>query len=406
MVLLISAVFYPEPVVSSMISKDLAEELSKDNDVVVLSPYPTRPFGKVYTSAESIKINSNFKHELIESYTCPESNIFGRFKESYSFGKETAKYIEKNYQSIDVIYANTWPLFAQKFIADIAYKFNIPLVLHIQDIYPESLTKKLPYIGSLINKIIIPFDKSIISKTTIVITISNKMKEYLEQTRNINKDKITLIRNWQNDELFLKQKDIKNTQLKEKKDFIFMYAGSISPSANVDLLIKSFVLANIKNSSLVIAGNGTDKQRCIDLATKLCNNKITFLEVDTTQVPTLQLSADVLLLPLKIGVGKTALPSKLTAYMLSGKPVLASIDSDSEVSEIINNQKCGKISLPEDMEDLKNKMIEFTKYDKNTLNLMGKNSLEYAKNNLSKKENLQKMKETILKTVKKKGKVC
>ena len=51
--------------------------------------------------------------------------------------------------------------------------------------------------------------------------------------------------------------------------------------------------------------------------------------------------SEVLLLSLKKGVAKTALPSKLTAYMLSAKPIIASVDEDSGTADIIKSNKCG-----------------------------------------------------------------
>ena len=51
-------------------------------------------------------------------------------------------------------------------------------------------------------------------------------------------------------------------------------------------------------------------------------------------------------------MAKTALPSKLTAYMFSGKPIIASIDLDSEVSEIIQKNNCGFVVEPENKNKL------------------------------------------------------
>lgn len=45
-ILIVTAVFPPEPVVSAQISYDLATELSKKYNVTVLCPPPTRPNGK------------------------------------------------------------------------------------------------------------------------------------------------------------------------------------------------------------------------------------------------------------------------------------------------------------------------------------------------------------------------
>tara|TARA_R110002074_G_scaffold294455_6_gene466013 strand:- start:4123 stop:4422 length:300 start_codon:yes stop_codon:yes gene_type:complete len=76
--LIISAVFSPEPVVSAKLSEDIAVELALTNTVTVLAPKPTRPFG--FTNQNSQKLNSGFVLINLDSYTCPESNLFGRLE--------------------------------------------------------------------------------------------------------------------------------------------------------------------------------------------------------------------------------------------------------------------------------------------------------------------------------------
>ena len=87
-------------------------------------------------------------------------------------------------------------------------------------------------------------------------------------------------------------------------------------SDNISVLIKSFASANIDNSKLVIAGGGSEKNRCLNLA-KNYTCEIEFIEASLEDVPKIQAKADILLLPLKKGIGKTASPSKLPAYMFS-----------------------------------------------------------------------------------------
>ena len=110
MVLIISAVFPPEPVVSAKLSYDLASELSSRYNVKVISPRPSRPFGFKF---EPVTEKYTFKHKVIESYVCPQSSHLGRLRESYSFGKAARRYIIENRDEISVIYLITWPLFAQ-----------------------------------------------------------------------------------------------------------------------------------------------------------------------------------------------------------------------------------------------------------------------------------------------------
>ena len=390
MILIASALFPPETVVSANLSYDIALELATINEVVVLSPKPTRPYGVIFD--ESYKLNKQFEHVVLNSYTCSRSNIFGRFRESYSLGRHLVKYIDNNHQKISVIYANIWPLFAQRALLKNAEKYDIPVVLHVQDIYPESLSEKIKAMKGLINILFTPIDRKNLELSTHIVTISEQMKGYLIKTRRISKDKFSIIHNWQNDSNFV---EFQGTEVREKDgNFRFLYLGTINITAGVDLLIHAFSKAGMLNASLIIAGDGPDKERCIQIAKKY-NKNICFKSASPKQVPELQAESEVLLLPLKKGVAKTALPSKMTAYMMSGKPIIASIDEDSGAAEIIKLNDCGWVVEAENEGGLIRCMQKAREADSGLLEKMGDASLQYAKNNLSKVSNLHKISSII-----------
>ena len=240
--LVITAVFPPEPVVSANLSRDVADELSFENEVTVLCPKPTRPHG--------FKMEYNFQQNAyrvlrLNSFTCPSSSWIGRLRESYSFGKHCQKYIERNHKNVDTIYANTWPLFAQYLTVSTAQKYEIPLVMHVQDIYPESLSTKMPVLGIILNLLLIPIDKVILGKAKKVIVISEKMKKYLAMSRRIPLNKIMVVKNWQDENAFINFEKAPKVHLSELQLFTFMYMGNIGPVAGIDLLIESFYKANL-----------------------------------------------------------------------------------------------------------------------------------------------------------------
>ena len=136
-ILIVSAVFPPEQLTSSLMNYDLAVELAKSYSVTVLRPKPTRPIGTVYQSANVD--DHSFETVLVESYTHPLSQLIGRMKESVSFGKRVAEYIEAHHEDIDFIYNGGWQLFGYYLIARAAKKYGVPYMVPIQDIYPESL---------------------------------------------------------------------------------------------------------------------------------------------------------------------------------------------------------------------------------------------------------------------------
>ena len=386
MILIASSLFKPEPVVSALISFDIAEYLSKESDtgVVVVSPRASRPSGAKYNYQELI--NSSFEQVIVNSYVSPESSLFGRLKESYSFGKKLKAYIEMNNKSIEVVYANVWPIFSQFMLARTCRKYKIPYLLHVQDIYPESLTNRLGPLKNIFTKLFLPLDRYILSNAKCVITISEQMKSYLIKTRNLDNSKVKLVRNWQNDSIF----NYDSNSHKFNEIFTFMFVGSINKTANVDNIVRAFGELNPSNAKLVIAGDGPDKGKVISLANNY-NANIEFLSVLPSDVPKLQSEADILVLALKKGVGSTALPSKLTAYMLSSKPIVVSVDMTSEVANIIRDSNCGWVVEAENNECLQNLFIDILKLDKENIKSIGENSYSFALENLTKDRNLKKI---------------
>lgn len=389
-VLIISAVFPPEPVVSSNISYDIASELAnKGNNVTVLCPKPSRPLG--YKFSKDIRTDILFQRIVLPSFTSPRSRLFPRFYESYSFGNHCKKYIENNSKNIDIIYINTWPLFSQVLILKSSIKFKLPVITHVQDIYPESLINKLPLFKNLAKKILLPLDKYVLRNSRFIITISNKMKDYLIESRGIETKKISVVYNWQDDSCFQPKQTEKENKVNEP--FTFMFLGSLSPSANIEHLIKGYIEAKIENSRFIIAGSGSQKEALMKLANS--NKNIQFVEALVDKVAELQDKADVLVLSLKKGQALYALPSKIPAYMYSAKPIIGCVDSGGDSAFTINESGCGWVLEPDDTSVLVKYFKKVSRTDRNILVDMGMNGFNYANVYFSQKNNLKEITDRI-----------
>lgn len=392
-ILIVTAVFSPEPVVSAKLSEDLAVALSKSHDVYVIAPKPTRPYGFDFKN-ESKK--GSYTLINLDSYTCPKSNSIGRLRESYSFGIACKKYLEENHKKIDVIYMNSWPIFAQYFTAKMASKHNVSLITHVQDVYPESLSNKMPLLAGLFNSILMPIDKFTLRKSKKIITISTKMRDYLSSTRNLSLKKIHVVKNWQNEEAFIVHDEIKKNISNKEKLFTFMYMGNIGPVAGIDFLIESFHNANLQKCQLVIAGSGSKKEELVNLVSLRKIERVNFVDVPDGMVPEIQGSADVMLLPIKKGAASSSIPSKLPAYMFSKKPIIASVDMGSDSARVINEAKAGWVIEPENIDMLIDAMRESSSTKKSELELKGENGFNFAMKNLSKKNNLKQLVNAIV----------
>ena len=382
-VLIISAVFPPEQVTSAYLNYDLAKELAKYYDVTVLRPRPTRPIGASFQVNWS---DPDFETVLVDSYTHPESELIGRFKEARDFSIKSVQYLNDHKDEIDFVYNDGWQLFGLNIIAKACVKYDIPYIVPIQDIYPECLLTKSHIPGfakKIINSILLPIDKYYQKHAYRVRTISEEMADYLSCTRGIDRNKYLVVNNWQNDDDFMNL-----PAAKESEKIVFEYVGSINVHANVDLMIKAFAEANIPNSELRIYGGGNQKENCQQLVRDLGLTNVSFGFVSRNEIPAVQADASVLILALPTGNGNLCLPSKLTSYLLSGRPVLASVDQDSSTKRILEGEECGKTVVPDNKEALVYGFKYFAELTSEARENMGKNSREYALKHLTKEANL------------------
>lgn len=384
-ILIISGVFPPDQVTSALMNYDLAKALSDDYEVTVLRPFPTRPIG-IQFDYKGMD-NNSFETILIDSYTHPESQLLGRFRESIDFGNRCSKYIRGHHDEIAFIYNNPWQLFGVSIVAKAAKKYDIPYMIAIQDIYPECLFTNKHYPGwitKIAMALLKPIDKYYQKHAASIRTISDEMAKYLSSTRGVPRDRYLVVNNWQNDEDF---EGIKPA--KEGESLRFVYTGSINLHANVDLIIKAFVMADIPNSELIIYGGGNQKDNCVKLVEEMGLKNVHFGFVKRTEIPQVQADASALVLALPSGNGNLCLPSKMTSYMLSGRPVIASVDQDSATARYIKEAQCGIVVAPDSVDALVEGFKEFSSMPLEHWKALGTKSRQFAEKHLTRKVNLR-----------------
>lgn len=404
---IISAIYPPEPQVSARMAHDLANHLAKQGHrVTVLCPQPSRPLNADYNQYQ----NKPFMVETVEgtvrvvrlpSFAAPQSRLFSRLRESFSFGLHAISFLKKLSTQPDVVYMNSWPIASQAMIAAYARRRAIPLVMQIMDLYPESLTEKLPtFAGLLVNWPLRKLDTWVASSAYKVIVISEAMRSIFIRSRRVATEKIITIPTWQDDALFVnvasRQECCKKYGVPEQP-FTFMYLGNIGPVAGVDFLIRCFAEAALPDAQLIIAGDGTTKIFCQELAKQLKLANVYFIsDPDVKNVPLLQVMADVCMLPMKRGTGTSSIPSKLPAYMFSGKPVIATVDADSDTARSVVNAACGWVGPAEDVGWMIKTMRDVANLPVKQLEDVGQRGKSYGLTHFSKSSGVTRLAQTVI----------
>lgn len=406
-IVIINAVYPPEPVVSAQMGRDLAEFLAHSGSrVTVFCPYPTRPFGASYSAfqpsnAPRVVAEKGVEVVRLPSFTAPHSRFVPRMRESWSFGRHVCRYLQMHLCDVDVVYANTWPLFSPALIARFCARRDIPLVLHIQDLYPEALMAKLPrYCQAVAISLLMALDRWVARRAARVILISDNMHCLYVKSRRVALEKVVTISNWVDEQCFVNQPTRAQACAHygiPEACFTFLYLGNIGPVARVEGLIRAFHAAELKQAQLVIAGDGSSKAACVELAKRMVVSGVRFVsDPNADNVPLLQSLAHICLLPMLKGAGLSSIPSKLISYLLSARPVLATVDAKSDTARCIQEAQCGWVGEPEQVKWLARKMAEVARLPSAELEAMGQRGRTYGLKQFSKAEGVKRLAKLVV----------
>lgn len=282
--------------------------------------------------------------------------MISRFAENISFGITSSfqllSHLIREYRP-DIVFINTWALFAQLLNSTILRIWNVPIISYVPDIYPESLIDKgMIRQNGVMAKIMRQLDRFYLRYCKYVITLSPGMVDILLHTRQLQRDRVKYIPMYIDAGLF--SESVTGSGFRKRHNvgddaFVAMFAGSLTLSAGVEMYIGvADILRDQGDIQILLVGDGSmraDVEREIS-ARKLSNIRVIH-PLKPTEVPEVQAAADVLLLPLKGNMSHSAAPSKQVAYMLSGKPIVASLPENSYPARIITDAKAGFI-LPSD----------------------------------------------------------
>jgi glycosyltransferase involved in cell wall biosynthesis len=284
----------------------------------------------------------------------------------------------------DVIYANTWPIFAAGIASFVAKTRRIPIVISVQDIYPESLIslKKLKS-GSRAAEVLKSFDTRIARTASALVVISERAEQIYSRERAIPRKQIHCIANWREKkerptvEMARKQRNIWGIKA---DTFLILFAGSVVPACGLEIVIHA--VSKLKDeplAHLMIAGSGSALDSCKSMAEQLQTRNVefsgSFREEQTFEILA---AANILILPTQGDQSLVSMPSKLISYMMSGRPILALACPESDLARVVNTSGCGWTIAPGDPDGLEQLFRTILHLENSELARMGSLGREYA----------------------------
>lgn len=168
------------------------------------------------------------------------------------------------------------------------------------------------------------------------------------------------------------------------EDFICMYAGIIGLAQGLEVILYAAeMLKEYKNIKFVLLGSGPDKTRLMNIKQeKKLDNVYFFDAVKKEQMQAIIMQTDAAIIPLKrLDLFKGAIPSKIFENLALKKPIILGLEGEAK-ELFIDQGHCGISFIPEDYEDLKQKIIYLYNHPEQAKQ-MGENGLQYAKENFN-----------------------
>lgn len=391
-ILIVTPHFFPE----NFKCNDMAFELQKrGHEVTVLTAIPDYPEGKFFPGYGI----SKKRREKINGVDVRRSLVIPR-------GKGSSIRIAINYISYTLFASikSLWMALSNKYDVVIGHETSpvmvgipgvivkkiqkIPMLFWVLDLWPESLTAA----GGIKNRYILrPFEKLTrwIYKNSNRILIGSKGYRVSINQKGDFDSKVHYFPNWVEDSLI----EAKSCYVPELPDgFNVMIAGNMGDAQDIPHVMEAALLLKNTGINFIFVGDGRKKEYIESFVENNGLEKQVYCigRFPLESMPSLFSQATVLFMALKdIPIFSLTVPSRLQAYLSSGKPVVAMINGEG--AELIKEADCGWSVSAENPEALAKLLLRLSKEDKDILKQKGMNGKHYSELHFNFKKSMDKL---------------
>ena len=361
MKLIVICVVYPPKITSAAIQiNHLVEQLSKDGHTIeVITPESSLKKAYSIENKKNIKIIRFKNGRIIDTGLVNRTlnEFFMPFKIIYTL---INKKIKLN-KCEGIIYWSPSIFFTPLIIyLKIINKCKCYLIL--RDIFPR-WAKDLKIIK---NKFVYQFFNFFFLSHCYfsdVIGIQAKgNKNFLPKSIFQKKLNIEVLNNWYSIDYKNKNCSINLSKTNFKNKKIFIHAGNIGLAQGFEILIKiAQKLQDNKDIGFLFIGRGTQFERMKSIAKEKSISNIKFHnQIDNSQILNLYNQCHFGIVILDKRHNTHNIPGKFIAYLHSGLPIFAIVNSNNDIINFIRDHKLGYVTDDFCEDDIVKKIIEFT----------------------------------------------
>ncbi len=357
-VLFVTHFFPPEELSAAFLAFEFATALvARGHQVDVLTGFPNWPGGSAFPGYSSRRfaseVNDGVTVHRLPFLASPNGGFIRRALDFKSF-QLLAALRGRRLPRPDLVYVLVPPNEDALVARELALHFKCAYVPNIQDVQPDTAIA----LGYLRNRLLISHlrrqEAIVYRNADCVVAIGESMKRRLVD-KGIPAERIEVLSNWINPSDIVPLSRTNPLRLEwriPEERFVVLYAGTFGRIHNVPILLEVARRLKETNALFLLVGQGYDFEAVAAAARREdVNNVVVKPFVPRSRLSELQSLADLSVVLVRGGYGNTSVPSKVLGYMSAARPVLGSVDADSDSAEMIRDADCGEL-VPPDAADL------------------------------------------------------
>jgi colanic acid biosynthesis glycosyl transferase WcaI len=227
---------------------------------------------------------------------------------------------------------------------------GVPFVFNVQDVFPDVAVE----LGAITDPRVIAAasaaERFLYRRADAVTVLSEDLRDNVATKVARRPERVRVIPNFVDTER-VRPGDRHNSYREEYglgDRTVVLYAGNVGMSQSLELVVDAARRWQDRDDVVfVINGGGSASESLRASAEGLDNLRFVPMQ-PRERLPEVLAAGDVHLVPLKRGLARSSVPSKLYSILASGRPVLASVDPGTEVEHTLERSGAGVAVPPED----------------------------------------------------------
>ncbi|MBU6229180.1 MAG: glycosyltransferase family 4 protein, partial [Cyanobacteria bacterium REEB459] len=342
-VIVVSELFYPEEMSTAYIMTCIADHISEDNEVLVITGAEFYT-GKNRKSSLN-KLNTNrFSVRRVFIPKLSKDKLISRTLRLAILSVSLAITTMTHLKSEDILFSVTNPAPLVIFLAIVKKIKKASYILLVHDVFPENaVASGVIRHDSLIFKVVRYIFNWAYKMPDLIIAIGRDMAEIIESKIDLDgKQKIKIIENW-SDLSVVKPISRWKSRIPElglEGKIVIQYAGNIGRAQGILDFVRSVRLVNNDCIHFLYVGRGAHHSELKEELNGTENASVLDAFRRNEQAIVLG-SCDIALVILGKGMYGLGVPSKTYNIMASGKPILFLGPKNSEIYRLINDFDIG-----------------------------------------------------------------